>query len=113
MPHSKTLRRGQQTAHTPNGQHGRWPGRHRRACCLARLGHRVAYAGVCGDDEPDQRAAPWLKDFGVEPHGLMVKPGSRSQQAFMWRSRAANTPSSSTATRPVIPATWCTPCCWT
>ncbi len=53
------------------------------ACCLARLGHRVAYAGVCGDDEPGRRAAPWLAQFGVEPRGLVVKPGSVSQQAFI------------------------------
>ncbi len=53
------------------------------ACALARLGHRVAYAGVCGDDEAGQRAEPWLRGFGVDPAGLVLKPGTRSQQAFI------------------------------
>jgi ribokinase len=53
------------------------------ACCLARLGHRVAYAGVRGDDEAGTRAEPWLAEFGVEPRGLVVKLGTKSQQAFI------------------------------
>lgn len=53
------------------------------ACCLARLGHRVAYAGVAGDDPAGQKAAPWLMEFGVDPRGLVVKPGTSSQQAFI------------------------------
>ena len=53
------------------------------ACCLARLGHRVAYAGVCGDDEAGRRAAPWLRSMGVDPVGLVTKPGAASQQAFI------------------------------
>lgn len=53
------------------------------ACCLARLGHRVAYAGVAGDDQAGRQAAPWLREFGVEPRGLVVKPGTLSQQAFI------------------------------
>jgi sugar/nucleoside kinase (ribokinase family) len=53
------------------------------ACALVRLGHRVAYAGVCGDDEAGHQAGPMLAAFGVEPVGLKVKPGARSQQALI------------------------------
>lgn len=53
------------------------------ACALARLGHRVAYAGVRGDDEPGERAEPWLRGFGVDPAGMVLKAGTRSQQAFI------------------------------
>lgn len=53
------------------------------ACCLARLGWRVAYGGVCGDDEPGQKAEPWLRELGVDPAGLVRKPGTASQQAFI------------------------------
>jgi sulfofructose kinase len=53
------------------------------ACCLAKLGWRVAYGGVCGDDEPGRKAGPWLEEFGVDARGLKVKPGSASQQAFI------------------------------
>ncbi|MFZ5584907.1 MAG: carbohydrate kinase family protein [Thermodesulfobacteriota bacterium] len=53
------------------------------ACCLGRLGWRVAYAGVCGDDAAGANAAPWLRACGVDPAGLVQKPGVRSQQAFI------------------------------
>lgn len=53
------------------------------ACCLARLGWRVAYAGVHGDDEAGQKTEPWLREFGVDPAGLICKPGTGSQQAFI------------------------------
>ncbi len=53
------------------------------ACCLARLGWRVAYAGVHGDDQAGQMTEPWLRDFDVEPAGLVCKPGTGSQQAFI------------------------------
>ena len=53
------------------------------SCALARLGHRVAYAGVCGDDGPGQCAGPWLRQWGVDPRGLVVKPGTISQQSFI------------------------------
>lgn len=53
------------------------------ACALGRLGWRVAYAGVCGDDAPGRQAGPWLREFGVDPAGLVVKPGTGSQQAFI------------------------------
>lgn len=58
------------------------------ACALARLGHRVAYAGVCGDDEAGRRAAPWLRQFGVDPAGLVQLPGTGSQQAFIMVERS-------------------------
>jgi ribokinase len=53
------------------------------ACALARLGHHVAYAGVCGDDEAGLQAGPLLAHWGVVPAGLVVKPGTRSQQALI------------------------------
>lgn len=53
------------------------------ACALARLGHRVAYAGAAGDDEAGRRAGPRLVEFGVAPLGLVSKPGAASQQAFI------------------------------
>lgn len=53
------------------------------ACCLSRLGWRVAYVGVHGDDEAGQKTEPWLKEFGVDPAGLIRKPGTGSQQAFI------------------------------
>ena len=53
------------------------------ACALARLGHRVAYAGVAGGDEAGSRAGPRLEKFGVAPLGLVCKPGASSQQAFI------------------------------
>ncbi len=58
------------------------------ACALARLGHRVAYAGVCGDDEAGRRAAPWLRRFGVDPAGLVQLPGTGSQEAFIMVERS-------------------------
>lgn len=53
------------------------------ACCLARLGHRAAYAGVAGDDEAGRQAAPRLAAFGVDARGLVVKPGASSQEAHI------------------------------
>ncbi|MCA1905987.1 MAG: carbohydrate kinase family protein [Desulfarculus sp.] len=53
------------------------------ACALGRLGWRVAYAGVCGDDDPGRQAGPWLRECGVDPAGLLVRPGTGSQQAFI------------------------------
>lgn len=53
------------------------------ACALARLGRRVAYAGVCGDDQAGLKAGPWLREFGVDPAGLRTIPGAGSQQAFI------------------------------
>ena len=53
------------------------------ACALARLGHRVAYVGARGDDQPGGRVEPWLRSFGVDTRGLVLKEGSRSQVAFI------------------------------
>jgi sulfofructose kinase len=53
------------------------------ACCLSRLGWRVAYAGVHGDDDAGGKTEPWLEEFGVDPAGLVRKPGTGSQQAFI------------------------------
>ena len=53
------------------------------ACCLARLGHRVCYGGVCGQDEAGDKAGPWLEEFGVAHLGLKQKSGSGSQQAWI------------------------------
>ncbi len=57
------------------------------ACALARLGHRVAYAGVRGDDAAGWEAEPALRSWGVDPAGLVIKPGTRSQQAFIMVER--------------------------
>ncbi|MBU2468430.1 MAG: hypothetical protein KKC78_07270 [Proteobacteria bacterium] len=53
------------------------------ACAMARLGHRVAYAGAVGDDETGRLAGPRLAEFGVDTRGLISKPGARSQEAFI------------------------------
>lgn len=53
------------------------------ACALARLGHRVAYAGAVGDDEAGGLAGPRLREFGVDTRGLVSKAGARSQEAFI------------------------------
>ncbi|RJX34570.1 MAG: hypothetical protein C4525_06780 [Desulfarculus sp.] len=53
------------------------------ACALARLGLRVAYAGVAGDDPAGGLAASRLAEAGVDPRGLVLKPGATSQQAFI------------------------------
>ncbi len=53
------------------------------ACALARLGHKVAYQGVAGDDEPGRRAGRLLAEAGVDAGGLVIKPGTGSQQAFI------------------------------
>ena len=53
------------------------------ACALARLGHKTAYGGVCGDDQAGARVWPWLEEFGVQPLGLVTLPGTGSQQAFI------------------------------
>ena len=53
------------------------------ACALVRLGHRVSYAGVVGDDEAGSLAGPRLARFGVDTGSLVVKPGQRSQEAFI------------------------------
>lgn len=53
------------------------------ACVLGRLGHRVAFAGVCGDDEPGLKAGPWFEEYGVEPAGLHLRPGETSLQSFI------------------------------
>jgi sulfofructose kinase len=53
------------------------------ACALAKLGRKVAYVGVRGDDGAGERAESWLRGFGVDPIGLVLKPGSGSQQGFI------------------------------
>ncbi|MCF8063715.1 MAG: hypothetical protein K9K65_04310 [Desulfarculaceae bacterium] len=53
------------------------------ACALARLGHRVSYAGAVGDDQAGRLAQTRLGEFGVDTGGLVVKPGARSQEAFI------------------------------
>ncbi|MBU4597979.1 MAG: hypothetical protein KKA46_09220 [Proteobacteria bacterium] len=53
------------------------------ACALARLGHRVSYAGAVGDDETGRLAGPRLAEFEVDLGGLVVKPGAHSQEAFI------------------------------
>ncbi|MCB2190224.1 MAG: hypothetical protein KQI62_01580 [Deltaproteobacteria bacterium] len=53
------------------------------ACALARLGHRVSYAGAVGDDQAGRLAEPRMARFGVDTDGLVVKPGVQSQEAFI------------------------------
>ncbi len=53
------------------------------ACALARLGWRVAYAGVHGDDQAGSRTRPWLEGFGVDTRGLVQKSERGSQEAFI------------------------------
>lgn len=50
---------------------------------LARWGRRCAVAGVVGDDEPGRRIASDLEAAGIDVRSLQVRPGERTQEAFI------------------------------
>lgn len=50
---------------------------------LALWGRRVAFSGVVGDDEAGSHIHQDLADAGVDVSGLLVRPGERSQEAFV------------------------------
>ena len=53
------------------------------ACCIARLGGRVAYIGVLGDDPAGAFCRRRLEDFGVETDFVRTVPGGRTPEAFV------------------------------
>ena len=50
---------------------------------LARWDRRVAFAGVVGEDEAAAHIRRDLTSAGVDVSGLLVRPGERSQEAFV------------------------------
>ena len=50
---------------------------------LARWGRRVAFAGVVGDDDAGAHIRRDLETAGVDVSRLLVRPGERSQEAFI------------------------------
>ena len=53
------------------------------ACCIARLGGRVAYIGVLGDDPAGEFCRRRLEDFGVQTDFVRTVPGGRTPEAFV------------------------------
>ena len=56
---------------------------------LARWGRRCAFAGVVGDDEAGGLIARNLAEEKVDAQNLIVRPGARSQAAFIAVERAS------------------------
>jgi sulfofructose kinase len=50
---------------------------------LSRFGNRCRFAGVTGDDPAGERIVDSLMREGVDPMGLVVRPGSSSQRAVV------------------------------
>ncbi len=50
---------------------------------LAHWGRRTAFAGVVGDDEAGRRMRADLDEAGVDTTRMIVRPGERSQEAFI------------------------------
>lgn len=55
---------------------------------LSRWGRRCAFSGVVGDDDGGARIRDDLEREGVDASRLLVRPGSRSQHAFVAVERA-------------------------
>jgi len=51
---------------------------------LARLGARTCYLGKVGDDEGGRFVRESLEHEGVDTAGLVIDPGARTPQAFVW-----------------------------
>lgn len=54
------------------------------ACCVARLGGRVAYAGCVGDDENGLFCLKLLHDHGVDTSLVRVVPAGRTPNAYVF-----------------------------
>lgn len=54
------------------------------ACCVARLGGKVAYAGCVGDDEEGLFCLKRLHAYGVDTSLVRVIPGGRTPLAFVF-----------------------------
>ncbi len=61
------------------------------ACCVARLGGRVAYVGAVGDDEEGRFCLLRLRDFGVDTSLVKVIPGMRTPVAHIVVTRERGT----------------------
>ena len=54
------------------------------ACCVARLGGRVAYAGCVGDDEQGLFCLKRLHDYGVDTSLVRVIPAGHTPMAYVF-----------------------------
>lgn len=61
------------------------------ACCIARLGGRVAYIGGVGDDEEGRFCLLRLRDFGVDTSFVKVIPGWKTPVAHIVVTRERGT----------------------
>lgn len=57
------------------------------ACCIARLGGKVAYWGKVGDDDEGKFCLQRLKDFGVDTGLIEVVPGGKTPVAHIYITR--------------------------
>jgi sugar/nucleoside kinase (ribokinase family) len=54
------------------------------ACCIARLGGRVAYLGKLGNDPEGQFCLKRLQDFGVNTDYVEIVPGGQTPVAYLF-----------------------------
>jgi sugar/nucleoside kinase (ribokinase family) len=54
------------------------------ACCVARLGGRVAYLGKLGNDPEGQFCLKRLQDFGVNTDHVEIVPGGKTPVAYLF-----------------------------
>jgi sulfofructose kinase len=59
------------------------------ACCIARLGGKVAYVGVVGDDDDGRFCLKRLEDFGVDTSYMRVIAGGHTPSAYVLISAAS------------------------
>ncbi len=58
------------------------------SCCIARLGGRVNYVGVLGDDEEGRFCLKRLADFGVGTDYVKIVKGGKTPVAYIFVTRA-------------------------
>ncbi|MCX7982632.1 MAG: carbohydrate kinase family protein [Syntrophales bacterium] len=59
------------------------------ACCISRLGGKVAYWGKVGDDKEGYFCLKRLRDFEVDTSLVEVIPGGRTPTAYIFITRAS------------------------
>lgn len=59
------------------------------ACCVARLGGKVAYAGCLGDDEEGRFCLKRLHDYGVDTTHVKMISGERTPCAYVFITEAS------------------------